>query len=541
MDTLDAQISHRRWQSGAPGTVLRRFLMLCVVGMLLVLPGGRAAATAPQNSQATPVATPTSILLANVPAALLPGAEQALLDLSSVQITATLDPAQSTISGEMEVTWRNLVPEPAGEVWFRLFPNATYYGEGGLTVSEVTVDGAMVTPELALVDTALRVPLSAPVAAGGAVQITMQFVANVPADSTGSYGIFTHDTEAGLWVLADWHPLLAVREPDAGWALPPVTSFGDPTYAPGALYDVTLTAPENLLLASSGVTVETATVNGQTTRRTIAGPARDFVMVAADQAIPLRQDVDGTQVTLWTAPDLDPAIAARTLEIATDVLRNYQARWGQYPMRELELVQVNPSGALGIAWSGLLFLDGPSLLEGYGERNEEGLATVVAHEVSHLWWGVLVGGDSNKYGYIPEGLATVSSLLYLHDAYGPEVAGQELNAWAIEPSRRLLRAGDTIVDQPVSDDQEDSIRYASLYGKGTLGFLAIREAIGAEAFDATLRQISDQYGWREMTPDQLRAAFEEVSGQDLRALWTHWFDEAAMTESEIDTLAAIFN
>ena len=152
-----------------------------------------------------------------------------------------------------------------------------------------------------------------------------------------------------------------------------------------------------------------------------------------------------------------------------------------------------------------------------------------------------MGGDSNKYGYIPEGLATVSSLLYLDDAYGPEVAGQELNAWAIEPSRRLLRAGDTIVDQPVSDDQEDSIRYASLYGKGTLGFLAIREAIGADAFDATLRQISDRYGWREMTPDQLRAAFEEVSGQDLRALWSHWFEEAAMTESEIDTLAAIFD
>ena len=297
---------------------------------------GRAEATGPQGLQATPVATPTSVLLADVPAALLPGAERALRGLSSVQITATLDPAQSTISGEMNVTWRNPVPGPAWEVWFRLFPNASYYGEGGMTVSDVAVNGASVTPELALDDTALRVPLPEPVAAGGTAQIAMQFVATVPADSTGSYGIFTHDTQAGLWVLADWHPLLAVREPDAGWP-PPVTSFGDPTYAPGASYDVTVTAPENLLLASSGLTIETATVNGQTTRRTIAGPARDFVMVAADQAIPLRQDVDGTQVTLWTAPDLDPAIAARTMDIAADVLRNYQARWGQYPMRELEL------------------------------------------------------------------------------------------------------------------------------------------------------------------------------------------------------------
>ncbi len=562
MKNANYRFSRRSCHSAVRRDALGRALAL-VLCCVLVAPTGRMAARVEAHSAAnphpnpspcaqgeglgvrgtiaTPVVSPSSPLLADVPAALLPDAEQALRELSVVQITATLDPVQSTISGEMAVSWRNPVTEPLSEVWFRLFPNAGYYGEGGMTVSDVTVDGAPVTPELALDDTALRVPLPAPVAGGEQAQITMQFVATVPVDSTGSYGIFTHDTQAGLWVLADWHPLLAVIEPQDGWALPPVTAFGDPTYAPGAFYDVTLTAPENLLVASSGIAIETATANGVTTRRTIAGPARDFVMVAAERAVPLRQDVDGTRITLWTAPDLDPATAARTLGIAADVLRNYQARWGAYPLRELELVQVNPSGALGIAWTGLLFLDGPSLLEGYGERNDDGLAAVIAHEVSHLWWGVLVGGDSNEYGYIPEALATVSALLYIDDAFGPEAAREELNAWAIDPARRLLRGGDAIVNLPASDDQDASTRYASLYGKGTLGFLALREAIGAEAFDATLRQISSQYGWQEMTPDELRAAFEAVSGQDLAALWTHWFDEAAMTEAEIDALATIFD
>jgi aminopeptidase N len=549
MKNLIPQISPRSCHANTLARVAFRALTLVLVCLILA-PWARVVVSgkvqpgrlpSPASLQATPISTPTSPLLADVPAALLPEAERALRELSVVEVTATLDPAQSTVSGEMTVTWRNSIAESQREVWFRLFPNASYYGEGGMTVAEVTVDGSPVTPELALDDTALRVPLPAPVAPGGTAQIAMRFVATVPVNSTGSYGIFTHDTQAGLWVLADWHPLLAVVEPDGQWALPPVTSFGDPTYAPGAFYDVTLTAPENLLVASSGITVETTTTGGQTTRRTIAGPARDFVMVAAEQAVPLRQQVGDTQVTLWTAPDLDPAVAVRTLEIAADVLRNYQARWGAYPLRDLELVQVNPSGALGIAWTGLLFLDGPSLLEGYGERNDDGLAAVIAHEVSHLWWGVQVGGDSNEYGYIPEALATVSALLYIDDAFGPEAAREELNAWAIEPSRRLLRDGDAIVNLPVSDDQDASIRYASLYGKGTLGFLAIREAIGAEAFDAALRQISSQYAWKEMTPDELRAAFEEVSGQDLQGLWARWFDEAAMAEGEIDFLASIFD
>ena len=155
----------------------------------------------------------------------------------------------------------------------------------------------------------------------------------------------------------------------------------------------------------------------------VAGPARDFVIVADDDHAPLRQEVDGTQLTLWTAPDLDPAVGEQTLQVAADALRFYNERFGPYPAREIDLVQVDPSGALGIAWAGLLFLDGPALLGTYGEHDPDGLATVVAHEVAHLWWGILVGGDSNKHGYIQEGLATVSSLLYLKETLGPEAAG----------------------------------------------------------------------------------------------------------------------
>ncbi|MFT4040843.1 MAG: M1 family aminopeptidase [Thermomicrobiales bacterium] len=529
-----------QWVMTQDGVQWRRLAGALVVLLALVGSPARAEQGTPTGS-ATPAASPVSGLLADVPDAALPAAEQALQELSEVRIAATLDPARSVITGDMAVTWRNPAAVPLVAVWFRTFPNAPYYGEGALTVRAVTVDGEAVAPQLSLDDTALRVPLPRAVPPGGSAEIAMQFAATIPADSTGSYGIFTHDTEAGLWVLADWHPLLAVYEDGAGWALPAVTPFGDPTYAPAAFYDVSLTAPESLLAVASGSTTETTTTGGQTTRRFIAGPARDFVMVVAEHIIPLRQDVDGTQVTLWIAPDLDPAIARRTLDLAADVLRNFEARWGPYPARELELIQVNPSGALGIAWTGLLFLDGPSLLEGYGAHNDDGLAAVVAHEISHLWWGVLVGGDSNKHGHVPEGLATVSALLYINDAFGPDTARAELQAWAIEPARRVLRAGDAIVDQPASDGQDEAIRYGTLYGKGTLGFLAVREAIGAAAFDAALREIAQQYAWQEPTPEQLRAAFEDASGQDLRGLWNHWFHEAAMTEDEIARLAASFD
>jgi hypothetical protein len=474
-----------------------------------------------------------------VPEALVP-AEHAADELSAIRMDVALDPALGAIGGEMSVTWRNPASEPLSDVWFRLFPNAFYYGEGGLQVADVTVDDAPVSPELSLDDTALRVPLPAPVDPGESAEIALTFTSTVPADSTGSYGIFNRDTRNGSWVLADWYPILAVWEEGDGWALPEATAFGDPTYAPSAFYDVQVTAADDLEVVATGVLATETSENGAVTRRFVAGPARDFVLVVDDDYTPLSQEVDDTLLTLWTAPSLDPAIAEHTLEVAADALRFYNQRFGPYPAREVDLVQIDPSGALGIAWAGLLFLDGPALLNTYGEHDPEGLATVVAHEVAHLWWGILVGGDSNKHAYIQESLATVSSLLYLKETLGPEIAAAELDAWVTGPAFQLLAAGDAVVDTPVAAGDDPAIWSDAAYGKGSLGFLAIRQEIGAAAFETALHDLFTRYAWGEMTPEDLRAAFERASGRELDALWSHWFDEAAMTQEEIEEIASAF-
>src|SRR5918994_3770443 len=225
-----------------------------------------------------------------VPEALVP-AEHAADELSAIRMDVALDSALGTIGGEMSVTWRNPASEPLSDVWFRLFPNAFYYGEGGLQVADVTVDDAPVSLELALDDTALRVPLPIPIDPGKSVEIALTFTSTVPADSTGSYGIFSRDTGNGSWVLADWYPILAVWEEGAGWALPEATSFGDPTYAPSAFYDVQVRAPDDLEVVATGVLATETKANGAVTRHFVAGPARDFVLVADDDNAPLRKEV----------------------------------------------------------------------------------------------------------------------------------------------------------------------------------------------------------------------------------------------------------
>ncbi|MBA2598789.1 MAG: hypothetical protein H0V00_19380, partial [Chloroflexia bacterium] len=239
-----------------------------VLGAMML--GGVAAHPAWVGARETASVPGAHDLFADVvPGALAP-AERAADTLSAYRMDVAFDPALGTIGGEMTLTWRNPATVALDEVWFRLFPNAFYYGAGNLAVVDLTVDGAPVTPEFSLGDTALRVLLPDAVAPGASAEIALAFTTTVPADATGSYGIFSRDTRNGSWVLADWYPILAVYEEGDGWALPEVTSFGDPTYAPSAFYDVRVTSPDDLTVVATGVVTAEDEDEGTVTQQFIA-------------------------------------------------------------------------------------------------------------------------------------------------------------------------------------------------------------------------------------------------------------------------------
>src|SRR5215211_7723675 len=89
--------------------------------------------TAPASVAARETATVPGVVdpFADVVPEALVSAERAADELSAVRMDVTLDPAIGAIGGEMDITWRNPASQPLEDVWFRLFPNAFYYGEGG--------------------------------------------------------------------------------------------------------------------------------------------------------------------------------------------------------------------------------------------------------------------------------------------------------------------------------------------------------------------------------------------------------------------------
>jgi hypothetical protein len=447
--------------------------------------------------------------------------------ISQYEIDARIEPETGLILGEQRVTFVNATADALGDIVFRLYPNADYYDEGDVTLSELTVAGQLVPIPAEGVDpTVLEIPLGEPLAPGDDVEIGLAFTTVVPLDSDGSYGILNRDGASDAWILADWYPIVAGYEQDAGWDLDPPTSFGDPTFGEVALYDVQIDAPDDWEIVSSGTPVPTMT-GGQ--HHWIAGPARDFTLVANPGAMTTSGAINGTTVSVFAGSENETA-ADQVLTTALEAVEIYSELAGPYPYRELDIVTTPLAGAVGVAWAGIIFLDiaafDPS------PAAQEALRFTVAHEVGHQWWGGIIGVNSNDHTFMTEGLTNALTILFIEETAGESAAATALRDEIAAPYLALLdRSGDQVVDIPIAEGQQG--RGAIWYGKAALGFLAIRQEVGDEAFRAAISSYGTTFAQRIADPSDLLAAFEEASGQALDELWRFWFESDEVTAAEV--------
>lgn len=453
-------------------------------------------------------------------------------------LDVAINPATSTISGNQEVVYRNSSGVPQSEVYFRLFPNADYYDEGSLTVSDLTVDGHPTEGDLSASDTVLRVPLGGAIEANATATIAMAFTTVVPVDSQGSFGILSRSTFAGTWVLSDWYPSLAGYEPERGWRIDPPTAFGDPTFSETALYDVTISAPAEWTIVASGSEVGTDRDGGSGTasRRFVAGPARDFSFVADDDYVSFAAAVGGTTVTAYVNPG-EEAAGQSALDVAVSAMTEYSGWFGPYPYRELDIVAAPLAGALGVSWTGLIQLDGPGMLGVLAPNDPARFASIVAHEVGHQWWGSLVGFNSNDHTFLLEGLTNYVAILWIEATAGQDAAVAAMQVSLAGPYIALLQAtGDQVADLPIADGQTG--RSTIFYAKSSLGFFAIDQAVGDDAFRAALASVAEEFGFGIAEPADVLSALEAASGQDLDELWRFWFEAAETTPADVEALFA---
>lgn len=506
-----------------------RFRMLLLVALLgLTLLGPERAATA---QPASPPPTTDEQLQAVMPTAQndLGTVIDAGLTAYTIDLTMTPDEDAGRLTGEIRIDYVNSTEADLDEIPLRMFANGDV---DPMTITSAEVAGTSVDAELSVSETVATLPLDESLPIGGRVDLAITYQAEVPFGNQIHYGIFGIDEAEDTWALAHWYPMVAGWVDGDGWQLDPPSVNGDAIFSTTSTYDVTIEAPQDFVLVTTGVEIARDVDEQADTQsnRFVTGPVRDFTIVADDRFQVTTIEVDGTRVNSWYLPG-EEINGEMVAEYAARSLAYFNEEIGSYPFVELDVLSVEVYGALGVEFPQLIYMARDYYTQDIELDAPNNLEFTVAHEVLHQWWYAMVGNNQYDHAFIDEGLTNyISGDLYFRYVYGEE-AGEAFSLGAFRNSyeRGLESRGDQIVDMPTDDYSTGGDYVYAMYFKAAVGFSEIQDEIGRDAFFEGLRLYFERFRFAVAEPDDLLQALEDASGEDLDDLWELWFEETAST------------
>ncbi len=442
---------------------------------------------------------------------LVPAAQPALDQLggaSVYHIEMTIDDDFFNVTGTQDVRYTNTEEVPLDEIHFRLFPNIL---GGKMQISNLRVGELATWPRYELNNSLMIVPLTQPLEPGENVIIHMDFAVTVPQSIDLNYGVLAYADD--VLALAHAYPMIAVYN-DEGWNAEIPPQSGDVAFADASFYLVRVTAPKGVTVVTSGRTT-TSEAAGQVQILNVAsGPARDFYLAASSKYEAATLTIGEVTIRSFAPKGLKDGSQA-ALEIASRALEVFSARYAPYPYSELDIV-ATPTLALGIEYPGIIAITS-WIYE--GSRANPYFESTLVHEVGHQWFYNLVGGDQLDEPWLDESLTQFVTLQYFTDEYGGQYA-EDFRA-SLRDRWASIGSSDIPIGLPVAD--YTGVEYSGIvYGRGPLFFVELKDRMGAEAFDAFMREYTNSLSWSITTTETLHALAEIKCICELDDLFDKW-------------------
>jgi aminopeptidase N len=423
------------------------------------------------------------------------GAERGY-DVLTYDLAFDLDPAVVFVEGRAVIRLTSL-RQGLSEVRLDL--------DDAMTVRSVERDGVPVPGWAAAADS-LRVPLDPPLGAEERATLVVRWGGTPHA---GGALAFWNTPSSGPAVSSLAQPF------DARTFWPCVDDPADK-----AVTTVAVTVPGGYVAVSAGLGSSAPAGAGKVTFTwRLPQPIPTYLVslaVARFETITAEyRSLDGTRtmpVVGYVVPEHVPMNRPRVASMVGH-LEVLASLFGEYPFLDTKYGIVEGSFSGGMEHPTITLI-GASLL---GNPTRD-LTSLLVHEAAHQWWGDEVTMRTWDDIWLNEGFATYSEVLYAERASG------------LEPGRLLssryddgLYAGQ--LAPRVVAPAEDPFRFTgAVYAKGGWVLHMLRRLVGDETFFATLREYRRRHERGNATRADLRAAFEEVSGRDLKQFFDQWVE-----------------
>ncbi|MBK8979932.1 MAG: M1 family metallopeptidase [Planctomycetes bacterium] len=487
-------------------------------------------------------------------------------DRVAYRIEAALEPATATVRGTLVATYENGSPEPTRVLWLHLRQNLHREGgvrnrsvaiTGGMTVDDLRVDGEPVRARPR--GTQLPIRLSEPLAPGATATVSMRFeFVCPPAGGAPRMGHENHH----VFYLGYWYPQFAVRDDVDDWTCEPYLGNAE-FYMPYGDYDVAFTAPAGWLVRATGSLLNASDVLTEGARAALerARTSREV------QHVVTREDLANGTVTqtgadtltwrfraervrdcavsisdryLWDATHADVPGRAEPAEIHAV----YEASSSTWP-RAAEIAratiewmsrEVYPypwphmTACEGVIGGGMEY---PMMTIIGDSRSVRGLEGVVAHELIHMWFPMLVGTNEKAYAWMDEGTTS-----FFTDLCTAAMHGSANDRGAM---LGYVRSATRVTESPMmthGDYYPYGYEFAS-YTKPAALLHQLRALLRDGSRDVlleALRTYVSEWAYDHPTPYDLWRTIERVADRDLDWYWQPWYCEVRTLDHAIGSV-----
>lgn len=496
---------------------------------------------------------------------------------ASYLIHATLSEKDTSITGDVTINYTNNSPDQLEYVWLQLDQNifdaasrsvaatpypGDYFGvlgnvKGGYKIGAISVSygGKTYTVKPIITDTRMQIRLTTPIKPKGdkvAIKVNFSFI--IPANGAGRFG--RENTKNGVvYQIGQWYPRMCVYDDVEGWNTLPYMGLGE-FYCAYGNYDYFITVPASMVVYGSGDLQNAPEVLTKTEIKRLAMAAvsdKTVVIIGAEEAgktftrpagkptltwhfaMKNTRDVgwaagkgmiwDAAKINLtsgrkamamscYPVESVGDTAWTRSTEYLKASIEIYSKNYFEYPWN----VAISNGGlTAGMEYPGIIFND--------AKESRSRLWFLIAHEIGHNWYPMIVGSNERKYMWQDEGFNTYINY-YATDSFNK---GEYINDAAFF-DKDFFASRDYLTFMNYRDplmtvsDAMDTKQHYQFYGKTAYGLNLLRTVVvGKERFDYAFRKYTEAWAYKHPTPYDFFHCINNAAGEDLNWFWKEWF------------------
>ena len=488
------------------------------------------------------------------------------------RIEAELDPAAARLIGKAEITYVNRSPDELNQLVLHAYqdlmkPGAqrtrTVTATPGFELTSVKIGDRKITARANDTRVFLRLPTA--LQPGKEITLSVEWAFEVP--KAGTAPRMGHEGE-NVYYLGYWYPQFAVYDDVEGWVADPHRGNGE-FYMDYADYDLAITVPQGYLVRATG---ELQNADEVLTKRALdalalAAQRREVVHVIDAEDHEAGKDtassasgkltwkfraenvrdvaVSVARTYLWDAthavikdkhgPGKDGTCMihavyepnsgdwVRAAEYARHTIEYMSAHVHAYPWPHMTACE-------GIIGGGMEY----PMMTICGGRQPAG---VIAHELIHMWFPMLLGSNEKRFAWQDEGFTSFWTTL-CRDDFQQRSNGPRRDVLGYAGA--VARGGDAVCMRHADAYGEDDFGFAS-YSKPAAILHQLRGLLGDETFFAAFRRYAADWAYKHPYPYDFFRSFSDAASQDLEPYFRTWFFEAWKLEHAIGIVVADAN